>query len=263
MSCCALCSKWYEKCHISFRKSKDRDGILNRQVAVLPQYEKVPLDKIFELRQRYVPLAIHPHFRRQSLITEQPTMFYPAVAESPVTRSSFFEDSVFQSFPLSASIPVDLSSNLPTIEFIIFYDIQSYSFTVKLIRARNLPAMNRNGTSDPFVSLFLLPHREEIFRSKTYYKTLNPSFNETFVFGNIPYNEIFTRSLILRVLDENAVCHNELIGNVILPLWKTELHGVRVSAVLNEDSDVGQVSTVNSVKALHHAESHSVLILFF
>ena len=216
------------------------------QEVIIPKYEKVPLEKIFpSLRQPCVPMSIHPsQSRKQSLITEQPTSFYPAIAESPAIRRCSFEDSMFYSFPLSASIPLGLGPDLPTIDFIIYYDIQSYSFTVKLLRARHLPSMNRDGTSDPFITLFLIPHREEIFRSKTSYKTTSPVFNETFVFSNIPYNEIFTRTLVLRVFDENALRHNELIGNVVLPLRKTELHGVRVSAVLNEDSDVVQVSCV-------------------
>ena len=235
-SCCPYCDTEQEDGKSKKGKSKDLD-----QDVVLPQFEKVPLDKVFELREPSTPLTVHPQTRKMSLVTEQPTAFYPAIQSPPVHRSPMYEESAFCSYPLSASEPFD-NAHLPKLDFILYYDLQSYALTVKLLSAQNLPAKGRGGTSDPFVTLCLLPHREDIFRSKTIHKDLNPKFNETFVFGNISYEELRERVLVLQVLDENTFSQNELIGNVILPLRKTELHGVRVSAVLNENIFIGQVS---------------------
>lgn len=38
------------------------------------------------------------------------------------------------------------------------------------------------GTSDPYVKVFLLPNKKKKFETKVHRKTLNPVFNETFVF---------------------------------------------------------------------------------
>ena len=42
-----------------------------------------------------------------------------------------------------------------------------------------------NGTSDPYVKVYLLPDKKKKFETKVHRKTLNPIFNETFNFkGN-------------------------------------------------------------------------------
>ena len=42
--------------------------------------------------------------------------------------------------------------------------------------------MDMNGTSDPYVKVYVLPDKKKKFETKVYRKTLNPIFNETFVF---------------------------------------------------------------------------------
>lgn len=56
-------------------------------------------------------------------------------------------------------------------------------------QAEELPALDMGGTSDPYVKVYLLPDKKKKFETKVHRKTLNPVFNETFVFkvGNILY----------------------------------------------------------------------------
>ena len=53
---------------------------------------------------------------------------------------------------------------------------------VGVIQAADLPGMDMSGTSDPYVKVFLLPDKKKKFETKVHRKTLNPVFNETFVF---------------------------------------------------------------------------------
>lgn len=53
---------------------------------------------------------------------------------------------------------------------------------VEVIQAQELPAMDMSGTSDPYVKVYVLPDKKKKFETKVYRKTLNPIFNETFVF---------------------------------------------------------------------------------
>lgn len=39
-----------------------------------------------------------------------------------------------------------------------------------------------SGTSDPYVKVYLLPEKKKKFETKVHRKTLNPVFNETFIF---------------------------------------------------------------------------------
>ena len=49
-------------------------------------------------------------------------------------------------------------------------------------QAKDLPAMDLGGTSDPFVKCCLLPDRKHKLESKIRRKTLNPVWNETLLF---------------------------------------------------------------------------------
>jgi len=42
--------------------------------------------------------------------------------------------------------------------------------------------MDMGGTSDPYIKVFVLPDKKQKFETKVQRKTLNPIFNETFVF---------------------------------------------------------------------------------
>lgn len=62
------------------------------------------------------------------------------------------------------------------------YDFNSNSLSVTVIKAEELPALDMGGTSDPYVKVYLLPDKKKKFETKVHRKTLNPEFNETFVF---------------------------------------------------------------------------------
>lgn len=73
------------------------------------------------------------------------------------------------------------------------YDFNSNSLAVTVIKAEELPALDMGGTSDPYVKVFLLPDKKKKFETKVHRKTLNPEFNETFVF-KVSANNIFSAS---------------------------------------------------------------------
>merc|ERR1712218_292734 len=62
--------------------------------------------------------------------------------------------------------------------------------TVVVLKARNLPKMDITGLSDPYVKIYLMYNNQRISKKKTHVKkrTLNPVFNESFVF-DLPRNE--------------------------------------------------------------------------
>ena len=54
--------------------------------------------------------------------------------------------------------------------------------TVGVIQASELPAMDMCGTSDPYVKVYVMPDKKKKMETKVHRKTLDPVFNETFVF---------------------------------------------------------------------------------
>ena len=57
-----------------------------------------------------------------------------------------------------------------------------FQLSVSVIEAIDLPGMDMSGTSDPYVKVYLLPEKKPKFETRVHRKTLNPIFNETFVF---------------------------------------------------------------------------------
>ncbi|KPJ11129.1 Synaptotagmin 1 [Papilio machaon] len=71
---------------------------------------------------------------------------------------------------------------LGKLQYKLEYDFNSNSLSVTVIQAEELPALDMGGTSDPYVKVYLLPDKKKKFETKVHRKTLNPVFNETFVF---------------------------------------------------------------------------------
>lgn len=81
-------------------------------------------------------------------------------------------------------------SNAPlSFSFQLEYDFNSNSLAVTVIKAEDLPALDMGGTSDPYVKVYLLPDKKKKFETKVHRKTLNPEFNETFVFKVRPTSQ--------------------------------------------------------------------------
>ncbi|KAK7115709.1 synaptotagmin-4-like [Littorina saxatilis] len=87
---------------------------------------------------------------------------------------------------------------------------------VVVLKARNLPKMDITGLSDPYVKIYLLYNGQRIAKKKTHVKkrTLNPVFNESFLF-DVPYNEgLANISLEFLVLDWDRMTKNEVVGRL-------------------------------------------------
>ncbi|XP_031392558.1 C2 and GRAM domain-containing protein At1g03370 isoform X1 [Punica granatum] len=82
---------------------------------------------------------------------------------------------------------------------------------VRVIEARNLPAMDLNGLSDPYVRLQLGRHR---FRTKVVKKSLNPTWAEEFSFKV----EDLKEELIVSVLDEDKYFSDDFLGQLKIPV---------------------------------------------
>ena len=51
-----------------------------------------------------------------------------------------------------------------------------------VIQAADLPGVDMSCTSDPYVKVYIMPDKKKKYETKVHRKTLNPVFNETFVF---------------------------------------------------------------------------------
>lgn len=111
---------------------------------------------------------------------------------------------------------------LGRLQFRIDYDFNLSNLSITAIQAEELPALDMGGTSDPYVKIYLLPDKKKKFETKVHRKTLNPVFNETFVF-KVPYSEIATKTLVFAVYDFDRFSKHDQIGEVKIPLNHVDL----------------------------------------
>ncbi|XP_031953861.1 synaptotagmin-3-like, partial [Corvus moneduloides] len=131
------------------------------------------------------------------------------------------------------------------------YSYGSQQLVVRVLRARDLPAKDSNGFSDPYVKIYLLPDRKKKFQTKVLRRTLNPEWDETFSFG-VPFGELPARRLHFGVYDFDRFSRHDLIGQVVLdnlleaaearpevPIWRDIQEGSGVSESLGIGEGVG------------------------
>jgi hypothetical protein len=92
---------------------------------------------------------------------------------------------------------------------------QNYLYSIKIVRAENLPPLDNNGLSDPYVVLEI--DGKPITRTRTMYETLNPRWDQTF---DIWLTEE-TVDVLALVYDEDVIGANEECGGVWFKLSPT------------------------------------------
>lgn len=123
------------------------------------------------------------------------------------------------------------------LKYSLSYDFNQMELSVGVLEARDLPALDLNGFSDPYVKVALLAgsngsssqplsSRESkqatCYKTKIHKRTLNPVFNETFKF-NIPYAELTASTLLLSMLDYDRLSKHDQMGQVSVPMESVDL----------------------------------------
>lgn len=109
--------------------------------------------------------------------------------------------------------------NLGRLQLSLKYKTQKNQLVVGIIRCAGLAAMDSNGYSDPYVKCYLKPdvHKKSKKRTSVKKKTLNPEYNEEFVY-EISHHELAKKSLELTVWDHDVGKSNDFIGGVVMDI---------------------------------------------
>uniref|UniRef100_A0A1I8AHD9 C2 domain-containing protein n=1 Tax=Steinernema glaseri TaxID=37863 RepID=A0A1I8AHD9_9BILA len=124
---------------------------------------------------------------------------------------------------------------------------------VHLIRAKCLKAMDKNGFSDPYVKLHLIPGVAKATKmtSKTVEKTLNPEWNEELVYYGVTEEDKQRKTLRLTVYDRDRIGSDflgetryqlkRLQNNQVLLLNRYLEGALPVPHEKNEDEERGKI----------------------
>ena len=86
--------------------------------------------------------------------------------------------------------------------------------TVTVISARGLKAADSNGKSDPYARIHLHKHTHQ---SKTKYKTLDPVWEEEFMFKG-KKGPLLTKPLHIQLYDSDMLSFDDPLGGVYIDL---------------------------------------------
>lgn len=96
------------------------------------------------------------------------------------------------------------------------YDESQDTLYATILRARDLPAMDFQGLSDPFCKVNIITGENAIRhtrwqKSRIAHRSINPEFNETFTFIGMGSDDVSSSQLYVVILDDDKF-GNDFLG---------------------------------------------------
>ncbi|EDW77291.2 uncharacterized protein Dwil_GK18165 [Drosophila willistoni] len=104
----------------------------------------------------------------------------------------------------------------------IGYDPIGGLLNVRLLEAQNLQPRQFSGTADPYAKIRLLPDKKNFWQTRIHKKTLNPVFDENFIF-EVSAGVLDKRSIEILLYDFDAYSRHVCIGGTKLHLANLDL----------------------------------------
>ncbi|KAG8551832.1 hypothetical protein GDO81_004291 [Engystomops pustulosus] len=189
-----------------------------------------------DMGHRSIPFVVPPKFRGRDWVGLQNEVRIQEDSE-PYTAPDFFNPrSSFCSLggayvlgsinPALYKYPEDNEEtdfpkgNIGRIWFAVEYEYETERLVVSLIKVRNLQFSS--DSCNPFVKMHLLPDERRYLQSKTKRKTVNPQFDENFVF-QVSGKTLHQRTLRFSVYHVDKIKKHHLLGQVLFPLKNENL----------------------------------------
>ncbi|KAM9385907.1 regulating synaptic membrane exocytosis protein 2-like [Pholidichthys leucotaenia] len=111
---------------------------------------------------------------------------------------------------------------VPRIQVKLWYDKVGHQLIVTILGAKELPAQDDGRPRNPYVKIYLLPDRSDKSkrRTKTVKKSVEPRWNQTFMYSPVHCREFRERMLELTVWDQARVREEEsqFLGEVLIEM---------------------------------------------
>ncbi|KAG8431405.1 hypothetical protein GDO86_018884, partial [Hymenochirus boettgeri] len=111
------------------------------------------------------------------------------------------------------------------VQYSLEYNFQREELTFAVKQASNLKAMDLGGTSDPYATVHTTNAPQKKYETKVHRKTLNPVFNQSFIF-KVPQKEISEISVVVLMYDFNKLLKDSVIGEMRIDLADVDLNHV-------------------------------------
>ncbi|XP_032529499.2 regulating synaptic membrane exocytosis protein 2 isoform X8 [Danaus plexippus] len=130
------------------------------------------------------------------------------------------------------------------IQLKVYFDIAALQLLVTVVSASNLSPRIDGSPRCPYAKIFLLPDKSEKSkrRTKTLANTLEPRWNQTFVYCGIRITDLKKRTLEVTVWDLNRYGPNDFLGEVLLDLDSVMMNHEPNWYILKPHEDLGNYS---------------------
>ncbi|KAL5473226.1 hypothetical protein EMCRGX_G027680 [Ephydatia muelleri] len=115
------------------------------------------------------------------------------------------------------------------------YLIEREVIEVAVVKGDNLSPTDKNGFSDPYVEIALLPSSHKKLKTHVINHTLNPVFNEELLLPILQDETKESAILVLAVYDYEIVGKNDFMGICVIP-WKDIPQISNTASLLNESA---------------------------
>ncbi|XP_028835569.1 regulating synaptic membrane exocytosis protein 2 isoform X31 [Denticeps clupeoides] len=171
-----------------------------------PQVELVVSRPIGDIPR--IPDSTHAQLESSSSSFESQKMERPSISvTSPMSPGMLRDAPQYLSGQLSVKL---------------WYDKVGHQLIVTILGAKDLPSREDGRPRNPYVKIYFLPDRSDKSkrRTKTVKKSLEPKWNQTFMYSPVHRREFRERMLEITLWDQARVCEeeSEFLGEILIEL---------------------------------------------
>ncbi|XP_067365797.1 regulating synaptic membrane exocytosis protein 2 isoform X24 [Channa argus] len=187
-----------------------------------PQVELVVSRPIGDIPR--IPDSTHAQLESSSSSFESQKMDRPSISvTSPMSPSMLRDAPQYLSGQLSSqSLSRRTTPFAPRFQVKLWYDKVGHQLIVTILGAKDLPPREDGRPRNPYVKIYFLPDRSDKSkrRTKTVKKSLEPKWNQTFMYSPVHRREFRERMLEITLWDQARVREeeSEFLGEILIEL---------------------------------------------
>ncbi|KAM6171186.1 regulating synaptic membrane exocytosis protein 2 isoform 4-T4 [Erethizon dorsatum] len=187
-----------------------------------PQVELVVSRPIGDIPR--IPDSTHAQLESSSSSFESQKMDRPSISvTSPMSPGMLRDVPQFLSGQLSSqSLSRRTPPFVPRVQIKLWFDKVGHQLIVTILGAKDLPSREDGRPRNPYVKIYFLPDRSDKNkrRTKTVKKTLEPKWNQTFIYSPVHRREFRERMLEITLWDQARVREeeSEFLGEILIEL---------------------------------------------
>uniref|UniRef100_A0AAX7UIU4 Regulating synaptic membrane exocytosis 2 n=1 Tax=Astatotilapia calliptera TaxID=8154 RepID=A0AAX7UIU4_ASTCA len=187
-----------------------------------PQVELVVSRPIGDIPR--IPDSTHSQLESSSSSFESQKMDRPSISvTSPMSPSMLRDAPQYLSGQLSSqSLSRRTPPFAPRVQVKLWYDKVGHQLIVTILGAKDLPPREDGRPRNPYVKIYFLPDRSDKSkrRTKTVKKSLEPKWNQTFMYSPVHRREFRERMLEITLWDQARVREeeSEFLGEILIEL---------------------------------------------